>query len=460
MTTTLHYGPPYALEGLKVLVVGWGRSGQAAAKLCLREGASVKATDARESDAPADPALAAVELVLGRHEVEDFRQADLIVVSPGVPSGIPELRAAGEAGVPILGELELAASFFTGTPVVALTGTNGKSTTTALLGELFTAAGQKVFVGGNLGRPASEATLCGQRFDAIVLEVSSFQLETVRHFHPRVAVVLNLTPDHLDRHGDMEGYAAAKARIFERCSAEAGDALVLNGDDAHTAAMAEAAPCATHLFVHGAGRPASASIEEGRVVFQAGDGAVERYRLENPALRGPHNEANAAAAVLAGRLMGLRPGAIELGLQRFGGLPHRLESVRTHGGVEWVNDSKATNVDSAVTGLSAFAAGVILVAGGRGKGASYAPLAAAGRGRLKAVLGIGEEGPALVEALREVTHGPAEIVGTLEAAVERARELSGAGETVLLSPACASYDQFPNYEVRGQRFRELVEALP
>lgn len=435
MSNAISYGPPYRLDTLSVLVVGAARSGRAAARLCLREGARVTVTDLRlEVD------LTGVEAVtarLGEHREEDFTGADVIIVSPGVPLQLPELQAASRAGVPILGELELAASFLTKLTCIAVTGTNGKSTTTALLGNILREGGLDPFVGGNLGCPLSEAVLDGHAFGALVLELSSYQLESIDHFHPSVAVVLNLTPDHLARHGDMDTYAAAKARIFENQGP--ADHAVLNEDDSRVSAMAPGLRAQLHRF--------GTSLGWGE----------EQYQASSVGLRGPHNQSNAAAAIQAARCIGVSPEAVQRGLDTFAGLPHRLERVRVRNGVEWVNDSKATNVDSAATALRAFDHGVVWIAGGEGKGTSYRPLAELTPGRVKAVLGIGEEGPVIIAA---VGASVAENAVTLDVAVGRAEELAVDGDTVLLAPACASFDQFDDYEQRGETFRTLVEALP
>jgi len=460
------YGPPWDLKNRRVAVLGWGRSGRAAARLALREGAQVEAFDegapsGSQPEIEGSSGLELVSVTRGKLEIEKLAGFDLIVLSPGVDPERSEFEIVKQRGVEFVGELELATSFFGDAPILAITGTNGKSTTTSLCGALIEADGRKVFVGGNLGRPASEAALLEEAPEIYVLELSSFQLQSTRHFHPRVAAILNLTPDHLDRHHDLEGYAAAKERICLSMGEE--DVLVLNGDDSRVRGLAVASAATRRFFGYdmkiAGGQLASCCIEEGRVVYLAPDGVVERYKLDNQALRGPHNQANASAAVLMVRTIGISPSAVAEGLRRFPGLPHRLESVRTLRGVEWVNDSKATNVDSAVTAVSAFAQGIILIAGGRGKGASYAPLAEAGRGKLKAVIGVGEDGPAICQALEESAHRQVEIAETLEQAIHHAATLASSGDTVLLSPACASYDQFENYELRGALFRHLVEGL-
>ena len=458
-----------SLSGKRITVVGLARSGVAAARLCLREGARVTATD-RRTAAELGPALAPLEgtgaeLRLGGHDPADLGEADLVVVSPGVPMALPALQAARRRGVPVWAEVELGFRFLPpGTPVVAITGTNGKSTTTALTGALLSAH-LPTFTGGNLGTPLCDHLLSGAHAERVVLELSSFQLEGVARFRADVAALLNVTPDHLDRYPGFEAYAAAKGRLF--ATQQPGDAAVANARDDRAMALAGASRGTRHTFGFGPPAPLAARCPEAEpgpegapLVIQAGGDAPERYLLCNRALRGRHNRENAMAAVLCARLAGAPPAAVQAGLDAFRGLPHRLELVAEGRGVEWVNDSKATNVDSTSVGLAAFPAGtarVVLIMGGRGKGAPYAPLRPLLPGRVKALLTIGEDGPAVEQALGDLA--PTEACGTLGGAMRRAALLSGPGDVVLLSPACASYDQFRNYEERGEAFRRTAAEL-
>ncbi len=460
---------PPDLKGRKVTVVGLARSGVAAARLCAREGARVTVTDARPEaaleQARAGLADLHVRRALGGHDEADFTGADLLVVSPGVPLAMPLIRAARAAGVPVWGEVELAARFLGDVPLVAITGTNGKSTTTALTGELF-AADRRTFTGGNLGTPLCEHVLSGRPADVVVAELSSFQLEGIDRLRARVAAILNVTPDHLDRYDGVEDYAAAKARLF--ATQQPGDFAVANLRDDRAMAMAGASRAARYTF--GFGPPSRGSAraplpgdgaQDEIWFYRYAAGSPERYRLRNRALRGRHNLENAMAALLCARLLGVPGDKAQAALDAFGGLPHRLELVRERGGVEWINDSKATNVDSTVVGLSAFPAGqarVILLMGGRGKKAPYAPLRPLFEGRVKALLTLGEDAPAVERELGGAA--PTEGCGTLAEAIRRADALAAPGDVVLLSPACASYDQFKSYEERGATFRRLVEALP
>jgi UDP-N-acetylmuramoylalanine--D-glutamate ligase len=452
-----------SLSGQKVLVYGLAKSGVAALRLLRHHGAEVTALDARAEDALGEvgrevKALGAT-LVTGPTPPGLLASRDLVVVSPGVPLALPEIEAARAAGVAVWGEVELAWRFLSSVPLFGITGTNGKSTTTALTGELFLRGGKRTFVGGNLGRPFSEAAMTPGDWDALVVELSSFQLEGIRTLRPRGAVILNLTPDHLDRYSSHAEYGAAKARIFQ--SQQAGDFAVVNAEDADVMGLARAAKVPVYGFSV-SGRPVvDAPTLAGLAVAEEGgfrlDFLGERYRLANRALRGAHNAQNAMAAALLARLGGVAADGVQAGLDSYPGLPHRLESVRVLDGVEWVNDSKATNVDSVLVALRAFKGDLWLIAGGKGKGAPYAPMVDEGRGKVKGVLTIGQDAETLAKAY--AGQAPVHACGTLAAAVAKAREVAKAGDTVLLSPACASYDQFKNFEDRGDTFKRLVGAL-
>jgi UDP-N-acetylmuramoylalanine--D-glutamate ligase len=455
------------LKDRKVTIVGLARSGVAAARLCAREGARVTVTD-RSPEAELSEPIAAlaglpIRRVLGGHDEGDFEGADLVVVSPGVPLSIAPIQAARRKGVPVWGEVELAWRFLGEVPVVAITGTNGKSTTTALAGALF-AEDRPTFVGGNLGTPLSEQVLSGRGVDAVIAELSSFQIEGIDRFRPRVAAILNVTPDHLDRYAGVEDYAAAKARLF--AAQQPRDFAVANARDPKTVAMAGTSRGELLTFGFGAPEARAARAVEGAEGFElwiqrTPAESPERYLLRNRALRGRHNVENALAALLCARLLGVPGDAAQRGLDRFPGLPHRLQLVRERAGVEWVNDSKATNVDSTTVALAAFPSGrprVVVIMGGTGKGAPYTPLRELFPGRVKALLTIGEDAPAVERDLGDLV--PTESCGEMTKAVARAAALAGPGDVVLLSPACASYDQFDHYEHRGDVFRGLAEALP
>ena len=451
------------LKGRTVVVLGAGRSGLAASELLLSRGARVTLWDERPVEELGAEALAARGAVLrGGAPLgdADLGRPDLVVVSPGVPLRMASVVRARESGVPIWGEVELAARFLPpGALVLGVTGTNGKSTTTALLGALCEAGGLDPFVGGNLGTPLSRAVLEPPR-RMYVLELSSFQLEGMDTVRVHGAAVLNLTPDHLDRYDGMEDYAAAKARILR--NHEPGDVAVVNADDPWTMGMGAGARGRRFGFTLRPGlEPPGALVglaEPGVGGFQLAFAEL-RLRLANRALRGGHNLANAMAASLLAFHAGVRPEALQAGLDGFPGLPHRLESIRILDGVEYVNDSKATNVDAVLTALAAFPTGqrLWLIAGGKGKGAPYRPLVEAAVGKVAGVLTVGQDAHLLDAEFSPVL--PVHSCETLDRAVALARSLARRGDVVLLSPACASYDQFRNFEHRGDSFRALVSAL-
>jgi UDP-N-acetylmuramoylalanine--D-glutamate ligase len=440
-------------------VVGLGRSGIAAAQLCATRGARVTVTDKRGADA-LGPALAAlpaeVTRELGGHKRDTFTGAELIVLSPGVPE-IPELAAARAAGVAITGEMELASRFVSST-LIAITGTNGKSTTTTLTGDMMRATGRPTFVGGNLGEPLAEAvpTRAGDARGICVVEASSFQLETVETFRPRVAVLLNVTADHLDRYPDMDAYAAAKARIF---AAQTGDDFaVVNVED--PLAMRASRGIASRRIGFSTVRPLPEGgyANDNHLVIKIPDHEPERYTGMLPWLVGQrHNQANALAALLASRLAGATPGEARAGLLAFKPLAHRMELVADAGGVAYYDDSKGTNVSAVVAALDGFSRRVVLIAGGRDKGGDYAPLAEAMRRVGRGAVLIGEAADKLEAALSPVV--PVVRASTMDDAVIAAAGVAQQGDAVVLSPACSSFDMFRDYAHRAQVFRAAVERL-
>ncbi len=454
------------LKDKKVVVYGLAKSGLAAIRLLRAHGARVTALDSRNEQALGETAreLKAqdVGLVTAPPPAGLLESQDLVVVSPGVPLTLPELHAARTAGVPVWGEVELASRFLSHVPLLGITGTNGKSTTTALTGELFLRGGRRTFVGGNLGRPFAEAALSPGDWEALVVELSSFQLEGIQTLRPRGAAILNLTPDHIDRYPSHAAYGEAKARIF--LNQREGDFAVVNAEDAEVMGLARSAKVPVYGFSL-TGRPVVPSpalaglavAQPGGFRFEGVGEPGESFTLTNRALRGAHNAQNAMAAALLARLAGVSHAGVQAGLDAYPGLPHRLESVRVLDGVEWVNDSKATNVDSVLVALRAFERDVLLIAGGKGKGAPYQPMVEAGRGKVKGVLTIGQDAETIAQAY--TGEAPVHPCGTLETAVRKARELSRPGDTILLSPACASYDQFQNFEHRGDTFKRLVREL-
>jgi len=445
------------LKGKKVLVVGLGKSGLAAALFLRHKGAQVTVSDVRSAEALAKdiPALLEEGIMVeaGGHGLLTFRRQDLIVVSPGVPLNTPELIQARKFGLPIIGELELAARFLKG-KVLAITGSNGKTTTTALAGEILKEAGLPTLVGGNIGVPV--VSLIEESTDETwsVLEVSSFQLETTEEFRPSIAVILNITPDHLDRHGSFENYARAKERIF--ASQEKSDCVVLNADNVRAAEAASRSVARVHWFSIEHRVRQGAWVEDGYVVFRAApDAETERVMpLSKIPLKGEHNVENVLAAVCASRLADVPVEAIARAIEKFQAVEHRLEYVATLHGVDFYNDSKATNVDATAKALAAFAGGIHLILGGKDKGSDYATLSQLLRERVRAVYTIGSAAEKIESQLRGVIS--IHSCGTLDGAVNAAASAAHPGEVVLLAPACSSFDQFESYEHRGRVFKQLV----
>jgi len=445
------------LKGKKVLVVGLGKSGLAAALFLRHRGAQVTVSDVRSAEALANdiPALLEEGIMVeaGGHGLLTFRRQDLIVVSPGVPLDTPELAQVKSFGLTVIGELELAARFLKGR-MIAITGSNGKTTTTALVGEILEAAGIPTLVGGNIGVPVVELIEPSTDETWSVLEVSSFQLESTDQFHPSIAVILNITPDHLDRHGSFENYALAKERIF--AAQNANDCLVLNADNVRAAEAA--ARSAAQIYWFSIEHPVArgAWLKEGYVVYRSTqDTAPEKIvPLSAIPLKGAHNVENVLAAVCAARLAGASIEAIGKAIESFRAVEHRLEYVSTVNGVEFYNDSKATNVDATAKAIAAFDSGIHLILGGKDKGSDYTQLAQLLRARVRAVYTIGSAAAKIESHLRGVvTLHPCQ---TLENAVSTAAAAARPGDVVLLSPACSSYDQFENYEQRGRVFKQLV----
>jgi UDP-N-acetylmuramoylalanine--D-glutamate ligase len=446
------------LRDKRVLVVGLERTGLATALFCRERGARVTASERRPEDAVADAARelrsAGVALELGGHRTATFLEQDLIVPSPGVPLEIEPLAAARERGIPVWSEIELASRFLRG-KLVAITGSNGKTTTTLLAGHILREAGRRVLVGGNVGTPL--VSLVGQSTDETitVAEVSSFQLEAIAdHFRPDVAALLNLTPDHLDRHPSLDAYAQAKGRIFQNQRDE--DAAVVNADDPGAARLAPERP-RRFWFSRREMVDEGACLEGGRIVFRsAGHGVGLLHRADIP-LRGEHNVENVLAAACIAVLAGVAPDAIRRAVRSFPGVEHRLEFVAEISGVGFYNDSKATNVDAALKAIDAFPADLLVILGGKDKGGNFSPLAGPLGARARLVLLVGAAAGKIAAQLGDAV--PVEQAGTLERAVERAFELARPGDTVLLAPACASFDQFRNYEHRGEVFKQLVHRI-
>ena len=447
------------VKGKRILVVGLGKSGVAAALFLQARGARVTVSDAKtEEELRGEiPALLdkGITVEAGGHGDRTFRDQDLIVVSPGVPYEIAQLQQARAQGVPVIGEVELASRFLKG-HIVAITGSNGKTTTTALTGEVISMGGYESLVGGNIGTPA--ISLVGEATDDTysVLEISSFQLETIESFHPQIAVILNITPDHLDRHRNLQAYIAAKARIFENQTRD--DYAVLNADDPTCLRLADDCRAHTRFFSRKGELKHGAYVRNGKIFWREEEsGEQEIMPVGSITLKGAHNLENVLAAVCAGRLVSVEPHRIRRAVEEFKAVEHRLEFVANIRGVDYYNDSKATNVDATTKALESFPAGIHIILGGKDKGSDYSVLNPLLQQRARRVYTIGAAAPKIESQIA----GAAEIVHaeTLENAVRRAAEAAAPGEVVLLAPACASFDQFENYEHRGRVFKEAVAAL-
>jgi UDP-N-acetylmuramoylalanine--D-glutamate ligase len=445
------------LKGKKVLVVGLGKSGVSAALFLRHQGAVVTVSDVRSAEALGGeiPALieAGIMVEAGGHGIITFRRQDLIVVSPGVPLNTPALVQARSFGLPIIGELELASRFLQGR-ILAVTGSNGKTTTTALLGEILKEAGIETQVGGNIGVPVVDLIPASTDDSWSVLEVSSFQLESTVEFRPSIAVILNITPDHLDRHGSLENYALAKERIFAAQTAE--DCVVLNADNPRASEAAARAHSRVYWFSVEHAVKQGAWLRDGWVVYRGhADGPVEKILpLQAIPLKGSHNVENVLSAVVAARQAGAPAEAVATAIEKFKAVEHRLEFVATINGVEYYNDSKATNVDATAKAIAAFSGGIHLILGGKDKGSDYTTLSQQLRERVKAVYTIGAAAAKIESHLRGVI--ALHSCETLDKAVSAAAASARPGEIVLLAPACSSFDQFDSYEHRGRVFKQLV----
>jgi len=435
------------ISGTRALVVGLGKSGIASAELLLKHGAIVRATD-RRPEAAQEAAHLGIEFLLQAPEV--FETADLIVLSPGVPADLAPLAAARKRGAKVIGEVELAAPFLKGR-IIGVTGSNGKTTTTALAGHILKECGVPVQVGGNIGGPATGMIESSRNEQWNVLELSSFQLETIETFRAHIGVCLNVTPDHLDRHHTFENYAAAKRRLFEK--QRPGDYAVLNAEDAICAGWTGLSRARTRWFSLSRRAAPGAWLEEGRLLV---DDNPLMAASEIP-IRGRHNIENGLAAALAAHLVGLALPAIAAAIRTFRGVEHRLEYVRTVGGVHFYNDSKATNVDATLKALESFEGGLWVILGGKDKGSDYRLLRCPLQDRARGVLLIGAASAKIRDHLGDAV--PLVDSGTLEAAVADAYQKARPGDTILLAPACASFDQFRSFEHRGEAFKALVHGL-
>ena len=449
------------VAGKKVLIIGAARSGIACAKFLAARGAVVAINDQKPFENWSEEAAALKKEGIGciPGEVPGWLldNIELVVVSPGVPSKIIPLRYAERAGAEVIGEVELASRFLKGR-IVAITGSNGKTTTTALIGELLKDAGLTVQVGGNIGTPLISLVENSSDDGWTVVELSSFQLETIKDFHPAVAIVLNVTPNHMDRYESFTDYAAAKHRIF--MNQTPSDVAVLNADDEIVSSWAKG------LRAHVVEFSVKRELQEGLflrgadLVSRTADGERVLLRRDEMKLRGLHNVENALAALSAGLACGAGPESMRETIMRFAPVEHRLEFVREIGGIKFYNDSKATSVDATVKALEAFQAEegkVVLIIGGRGKKAPYAPLAGLVRGHVRELILIGEDAETISSELGE--YAPTQKAGDMKDAVDRSFRAAQSGDIVLLAPACASFDMFESFEHRGKVFKEEVQSL-
>jgi len=445
----------FSVAGRKVVVVGAARSGVAAAELLVRRGATVTLTDLRPSiQEDAQLRDAGVRLELGGHRAETLRSADLLVLSPGVSPMQEDVAAARAAGVRVMGELELASRWLRGR-VVAITGTKGKSTTTTLAGRMLEAGGHRVLVGGNIGRALSAQVDDSTEETIHVVEVSSFQLEGSETFHPWIAVLLNFSPDHLDRHADLAEYAAAKARVFANQTPD--DWAVLNADDEPSHALAQDARSRRLLFATSRDLPEGVLVVRDAIVRRTRDGEQALVPLSSVKVLGRHLLADVVAATAIASLAGVSAPAMVRAVEHFTGLEHALEPVAEIGGVRFVNDSKATNIEAALRAVQSFAPGLVVILGGRFKGGDFGDLRAALVERSAEVVAIGEAAPLVRQALSPAVD--VHDAGDMVAAVRTGFALASPGDTVLLAPACASFDMFKDYAERGQVFKREVARL-
>lgn len=444
----------------KVLIMGAARSGIAASKFLKSHGAGVILTDIKEAEKMIDVEKelvgSGIETLWGQQPDIIEIKPDFIVVSPGIPLTIAPLNIAAKLQIPVISELELAYSF-SRTPFIAVTGTNGKTTTTSLVGQLFQDVGRNVVIGGNIGFPLISHVERLNREDLIVAEVSSFQLESTIDFKPRVAIILNITPDHLDRHGSMDAYRAIKAKIFKNQTEE--DFLVLNYDDNLVKELAFGAKSHVIFFSRKNKLEEGVYLDNGQVVINIGEGPVPICEPGEISIKGSHNLENAMAAVAAGYMLGLEPEDIRKTLMTFPGVSHRLEFVAEIKGVKYINDSKGTNSDASIKAIEAFQEPLVLIAGGRNKGSDFIDLAEKIKARVSKLILVGESKDEIKSAVLKTGFTDIYEAVDFRDAVNKAYSLATQGDIVLLSPACASFDMFNNFEERGNVFKELVLSL-
>ena len=445
------------MEGKKVLVVGLARTGIGVIRFLAEQRARVMGADIRSPD-ELRPYLSEIRgftvgTELGEHRIETFLRSDLIIVSPGVPLDIEPIAAAREKGIEVISEIELACRFIRD-PIIGVTGTNGKTTTTILLGDVLKVSGKEVFVGGNVGNPLIDCAGRG-KWDYVVAEISSFQLEGIHDFRPHIALMLNITEDHLDRYPHYEEYVRAKFRLF--LNQRGSDFAVLNADDGVINARTSQIKAKKSYFSLTSPLKVGAFFDKDSLIYRDPKGKVERFKLARVPLKGIHNIENMLSVVATAKICSCPTEAIQAALESFRGLPHRLEFVRELDGVSFYNDSKGTNVGAVVKSLRSFREPIILIAGGKDKGGTYGPLKGIVKERVKRLILIGEARRRMAKVLGRSV--PTTEADTLEEAVHHAFDESKHGDVVLLSPACSSFDMFRDYEERGNVFKEIVHEL-
>lgn len=452
----------------KILVIGAARSGVAVSKLLMDCGKAVILTDNRPEDVVlaefpqvretlAELEEKGIETVFGRQiDTKVINEIDRVVTSPGVPLTIPIIAEAYRCGVPVIGEAELAYCV-TKAPFVAITGTNGKTTTTTLAGEIFKNSGRKTYTVGNIGDPISNYVMEAAPEDVFVTEISAFQLETINKFRPVASAILNLSPDHMDRYGTMENYIAAKARIFENQRGE--DFLVLNADDEQVCELGRQAQCRKYYFSLDKKVAQGAYAMDGGIFINDNESVIPICRIEEMGIKGPHNVQNALVATVLAYFMGVDVVSIAETLKSFGGVEHRQEFVANIDGVDYINDSKGTNTNAAIVALNAMTKPVILIAGGYDKKEDYSEFIEVVRKKVKRMVLVGATASQIEETAQNQGYYNTVRVDDYDEAVKVASECAAPGDVVLLSPACASWDMFDNFEIRGQVFKDLVKRI-
>lgn len=452
----------FTWEGQRVLIVGMARSGIALAQLLCRQGADVTVNDMKPMEAFGeklyDLMALPIEFRMGENGLDALEGKDLLIISPGVPIDAPIVKAAKEKGIAVSGELEIASRLIRGN-LVAVTGTNGKTTTVSLLGAIFEAAGKIAHVAGNIGYPLSAAAMESKYEDAVVAEVSSFQLETTDTFHPLAAAVLNVTEDHLNRHGTMEVYTSLKRHIFD--AQNENDFAILNYDDAACRQMAKGLKAKVIYFSRLSLVEEGAFVQDGQMIIRMNGQEKTICKVDEIKIPGPHNLENAMAAACIAYCRGVPAPVIRHALRTFQGVEHRIEFVRELDGIRYINDSKGTNTDSTIKAVQSMTAPTALILGGYDKHVSFIPLAEeiVKTPLIENCVLIGATANQIERELKEAGYTAIHRAGTLEEAVQKCRSLSAAGGNVLFSPACASFDMFEDYEQRGRIFKQIINAL-